>query len=162
MRLDDPTEIMGVNTRRELAYVAARLRDRKNDELMAAGVTIIDPDTTWIEPDVTVGADTVLHPGVYLQGRTTIGAGCELHSNVRVVDSVIDDDVFVNSFCVIAESRVRAGARLGPVRAPTAPVRRRRTGARRQLRRVEEDRARTRARRRTTWLISATRSSARR
>ena len=64
---------MGVNTRRELAYVAARLRDRKNDELMAAGVTIIDPDTTWIEPDVTVGPDTVLHPGVYLQGRTTVG-----------------------------------------------------------------------------------------
>jgi len=114
VRLDDPTEVMGVNTRRELAYVAARLRDRKNDELMAAGVTIIDPDTTWIEPDVTVGPDTILHPGVYLQGRTTVGGACELHSNVRVVDSVIEDDVFVNSFCVIAESRVRAGARLGP------------------------------------------------
>ncbi len=112
--LDDPTEVMGVNTRRELAYVAARLRDRKNDELMAAGVTIIDPDTTWIEPDVTVGPDTILHPGVYLQGRTTVGGACELHSNVRVVDSVIDDDVFVNSFCVIEASRVRAGATLGP------------------------------------------------
>lgn len=114
VRLDDPTEIMGVNTRSELAYVAARLRDRKNDELMAAGVTIIDPAGTWIEPDVSVGADTVLHPGVYLQGTTTIGARCELHSNVRVVDSTLDDDVFVNSFCLIAESRVRAGARLGP------------------------------------------------
>jgi len=112
--LDDPTEVMGVNTRRELAYVAARLRDRKNDELMAAGVTIIDPDTTWIEPDVTVGPDTILHPGVYLQGRTTVGGACELHSNVRVVDSVIDDDVFVNSFCLIEASRVRAGATLGP------------------------------------------------
>jgi len=112
--LDDPTEVMGVNTRRELAYVAARLRDRKSDELMAAGVTIIDPDTTWIEPDVTVGPDTILHPGVYLQGRTTVGGACELHSNVRVVDSVIDDDVFVNSFCVIEASRVRAGATLGP------------------------------------------------
>jgi bifunctional UDP-N-acetylglucosamine pyrophosphorylase/glucosamine-1-phosphate N-acetyltransferase len=114
VRLDDASEIMGVNTRRELAYVAARLRDRKNDDLMAAGVSIVDPEATWIEPDVTVGADTVLHPGVYLQGKTTIGARCELHSNVRIVDSTIDDDVFVNSFCVIAESRVRAGAKLGP------------------------------------------------
>ena len=69
--LDDPTEILGVNSRRELAVVSARLRDRKNDELMAAGVTIVDPATTWIEPDVSIGADTVLHPGVYLQGRTT-------------------------------------------------------------------------------------------
>ena len=88
MRLDDPTEILGVNSRSELADVAALLRDRKNDELMAAGVTIVDPATTWIEPDVTVGADTVLHPGVYLEGRTTVGAGCEIHSGVRIVDSV--------------------------------------------------------------------------
>jgi len=114
VRLDDPTEIMGVNTRSELSYVAARLRDRKNGELMAAGVTIVDPRATWIDPDVAVGADTVLHPGVYLQGRTTIGSRCELHSNVRVVDSSIDDDVFVNSFCLIVESRVRSGARIGP------------------------------------------------
>src|SRR4029079_9699106 len=71
VRLDDPTEVMGVNTRRELAYVGGPLRDPKNDEWMAAGGTHIDPDTTWIEPDVAVGADTVLHPGVYLQGRTT-------------------------------------------------------------------------------------------
>ena len=112
--LDDPTEILGVNSRSELAVVSAHLRDRKNEELMAAGVTIVDPAGTWIEPDVSVGPDSVLHPGVYLQGRTTIGARCELQSSVRIVDSVLGDDVFVNSFCVIVESRVRSAARIGP------------------------------------------------
>ena len=112
--LDDPTEIFGVNSRRELAVVAARLRDRKHEELMDAGVTIVDPATTWIEPDVSIGPDTVLHPGVYLQGRTTIGSGCELQSNVRLVDATLGDDVRVNSFCVVVESTVGSGARLGP------------------------------------------------
>jgi bifunctional UDP-N-acetylglucosamine pyrophosphorylase/glucosamine-1-phosphate N-acetyltransferase len=112
--LEDPTEILGVNSRRELALVAARLRDRKNADLMDSGVTIIDPATTWVEPDVTIGQDTVLHPGVYLQGRTIVGARCELQSNVRIVDSLLEDDVFVNSFTVIAESRVGSGARIGP------------------------------------------------
>jgi bifunctional UDP-N-acetylglucosamine pyrophosphorylase/glucosamine-1-phosphate N-acetyltransferase len=81
---------------------------------MAEGVTIVDPATTYIEPDVTVGPDTVIRPGVYLEGRTTIGAGCVLHSGVRIVDSTIGDGVVVNNFCVIVESVVRDGARLGP------------------------------------------------
>jgi bifunctional UDP-N-acetylglucosamine pyrophosphorylase/glucosamine-1-phosphate N-acetyltransferase len=112
--LQDPTEILGVNSRRELAAISARLRDRKNDDLMAGGVTIVDPSTTWIELDVRIGQETILHPGVYLQGRTVIGARCELQSNVRIVDGVLGDEVFVNSFCVITESTVRSGARIGP------------------------------------------------
>jgi bifunctional UDP-N-acetylglucosamine pyrophosphorylase/glucosamine-1-phosphate N-acetyltransferase len=112
--LDDAIEILGVNSRSELAIVSAHLRARKNEEVMAAGVTLIDPSTTWIEPDVAIGADTVLHPGVYLQGRTRIGTRCELQSNVRIVDGVVGDDVFVNSFCVITESRIGSGARIGP------------------------------------------------
>ncbi len=112
--LDDPTEILGVNSRRDLSVVSAHLRDRKNGALMDAGVTIVDPATTWVEPDVTIGADTVLHPGVYLQGCTRIGARCELQSNVRIVDGTLADDVFVNSFSVINESHVGAGARIGP------------------------------------------------
>jgi bifunctional UDP-N-acetylglucosamine pyrophosphorylase / glucosamine-1-phosphate N-acetyltransferase len=81
---------------------------------MAAGVTIVDPSATWIESDVTIGPDTILHPGVYLQGQTAVGARCELHSNVRIVDSVLEDNVFVNSFCLIRESHLRSGAQLGP------------------------------------------------
>ena len=60
---------------------------------MAAGVTIEDPATTYIDRDVTIGADTIVHPGVSLEGRTTIGAGCEIHSGVRIVNSQIGDRV---------------------------------------------------------------------
>ena len=87
MRLEDPREILGVNSRKELADVSAILKTTKNDELMASGVTIVDPATAWIGPDVTIGADTIIHPGVYLEGRTRIGSNCVIHSGVRIVDS---------------------------------------------------------------------------
>ena len=112
--LDDTREILGVNSRKELSDVTTILNIRRAEDLMAAGVTIIDPATTWIGPDVAVGADTVIHPGVYLEGRTRIGSRCVINSGVRIVDSVLDDEVTINNFCVICESRVAAGARVGP------------------------------------------------
>ena len=112
--LDDPREILGVNSRRELADVTAILKTTRNEELMAAGVTLIDPASAWIGPDVVVGADTIIYPNVYLEGRTRVGAGCEIHACVRIVDSTIDDGVVVQNFCVISESRIRSGARIGP------------------------------------------------
>ena len=112
--LDDSREILGVNSRRELADVTAILKTRRNDELMAAGVSIVDPASAWIGPDVVVGADTVIHPNVYLEGRTTIGTHCQIHAGVRIVDSTIDDGVIVNNYCVITESHVASGARIGP------------------------------------------------
>jgi bifunctional UDP-N-acetylglucosamine pyrophosphorylase / glucosamine-1-phosphate N-acetyltransferase len=114
LTLDDPREILGVNSRKELADVTRILRDRKNEELMAAGVTIVDPATTWVGPDVSVGADTVLHPNVFLEGRTTIGANCVVHASVRIVDSTIGDRVTINNFCVIRESEVESGVQIGP------------------------------------------------
>ena len=90
------------------------LRQRKNEELMAAGVTIEDPATTYIEPDVEVGADTVIHPGVHLQGKTRIGVGCEVQSGVRILDSTLGDRVTVNNFCVLIGAEVASGARIGP------------------------------------------------
>jgi bifunctional UDP-N-acetylglucosamine pyrophosphorylase / glucosamine-1-phosphate N-acetyltransferase len=110
----DAREILGVNSRKELADVTRVLKERKVDALMASGVTIVDPATTWIEPDVEVGADTVLHPGVYLEGRTRIGSGCEIHSGVRIVDSTIGDGVVINNFCVIRQSTIASGAQVGP------------------------------------------------
>jgi bifunctional UDP-N-acetylglucosamine pyrophosphorylase / glucosamine-1-phosphate N-acetyltransferase len=112
--LDDAREILGVNSRKELADVTATLRTTRVDDVMAAGVTVVDPASAWIGPDVEIGQDTILHPNVYLEGRTRIGRGCEIHSSVRIVDSTIDDAVVINNFCVILESRVRAGARVGP------------------------------------------------
>jgi bifunctional UDP-N-acetylglucosamine pyrophosphorylase/glucosamine-1-phosphate N-acetyltransferase len=112
--LDDPREILGVNSRKELAEVAAILKMTKNESLMAAGVTIVDPATAYIAPDVEIGPDTVIHPGVHLEGRTRIGSRCEIHPGVRILDSVLDDEVVVNSFCVINSAHVSTGARIGP------------------------------------------------
>jgi len=112
--LDDPREITGVNSRKELAEVTAILNQSRNETLMAAGVTIVDPATTWIGPDVSIGADTILHPNVHLEGHTRIGAGCVIHASVRIVDSTLDDGVVINNFCVITESRIASGAQVGP------------------------------------------------
>jgi bifunctional UDP-N-acetylglucosamine pyrophosphorylase / glucosamine-1-phosphate N-acetyltransferase len=112
--LSDRNEILGVNSRRELADVATILRSRKNDELMAAGVTLVDPATAYIDPDVTIGADTIIHPGVYLEGRTRIGAHCEIHSGVRLVNTTVDDGAVIHNFCVMFDSHVAGGAQVGP------------------------------------------------
>jgi bifunctional UDP-N-acetylglucosamine pyrophosphorylase/glucosamine-1-phosphate N-acetyltransferase len=114
VRLEDFREILGVNSRKELADVAAILRTTRNDDLMAAGVSIVDPSSTWIEADVAVGRDTVIHPNVHLEGSTRIGERCEIHAGVRIVDSTIEDGVVVQNFCVIRESHIRAGAQVGP------------------------------------------------
>jgi len=107
-------EIRGINSRAELAEVTCIVRQRKNQELMAAGVTIEDPAATYIDRDVEVGADTVIHPGVFLEGRTKIGAGCEIHAGVRIVDSELGDRVMVRNFCVITGARIAEGAVVGP------------------------------------------------
>jgi bifunctional UDP-N-acetylglucosamine pyrophosphorylase/glucosamine-1-phosphate N-acetyltransferase len=112
--LDDAREVLGVNDRRELAEVTAIMKRARIDALMADGVTVVDPSSTWIGPDVVVGADTVLHPGVYLEGRTRIGRGCTINSGVRIVDSTLADDVVVNNFCVILASHIARGAQVGP------------------------------------------------
>ena len=112
--VNDPNEIAGVNSRMELAEVGAVVRNARNDELMAAGVTLVDPASTWIGPDVVVGPDTVIHPNVQLEGRTRIGNDCVIHSGVRIVDSEIGSRVTINNHCVITESRVHDGARIGP------------------------------------------------
>jgi bifunctional UDP-N-acetylglucosamine pyrophosphorylase/glucosamine-1-phosphate N-acetyltransferase len=107
-------EIRGINSRGELAAVSRIVRDQKNAELMASGVTIDDPATAYIDRDVTVGADTVIHPCVFLEGRTTIGAGCEIHSGARIVDSQIGDRVVVLNHSVINRSHVADDASVGP------------------------------------------------
>lgn len=112
--VDDPEEIRGVNSRTELAEVSAIVRQKKNEELMAAGVTIIDPATTYIGPDVQIGSDTVIHPGVVIEGQTRIGSACEIQAYVRIVDSDIADRTTINSFCLLVGARVAAEASIGP------------------------------------------------
>jgi bifunctional UDP-N-acetylglucosamine pyrophosphorylase/glucosamine-1-phosphate N-acetyltransferase len=112
--VDDPQEIRGINSRTELAEVSRIVRQTKNEELMAAGVTLIDPATTYVDADVVVGPDTVIHPGVVLEGHTKIGAACEIHSNVRIVDTEIADRSTILNFCLILGSRIAEGASVGP------------------------------------------------
>jgi bifunctional UDP-N-acetylglucosamine pyrophosphorylase/glucosamine-1-phosphate N-acetyltransferase len=112
--VDNPAEIRGINSRTELAEVSRIVRQTKNEELMAAGVTIIDPATTYIDSDVEVGADTVIHPGVSIEGQSRIGAACEIQSHVRIVGSEIGDRSVIHNFCLIIGSRIAESASVGP------------------------------------------------
>ena len=110
----NPNEIRGINSRIELAAVSRIVRENKNAELMAAGVTLEDPATAYIDGEVTIGPDTIVHPGVSIEGLTTIGAGCEIHSGVRIVNSRIGDRVQVFNHCVITDSSVADDVNVGP------------------------------------------------
>jgi bifunctional UDP-N-acetylglucosamine pyrophosphorylase / glucosamine-1-phosphate N-acetyltransferase len=112
--VEHPEEIRGINSRHELAEAGVLVRQRKNEELMAAGVTLVDPATTYIDPAVEIGPDTVIQPGVVIEGRTTIGSACDIEAHVRIIDSVLGDRVTVKNFCVIVDSRIAAGASIGP------------------------------------------------
>jgi bifunctional UDP-N-acetylglucosamine pyrophosphorylase / glucosamine-1-phosphate N-acetyltransferase len=114
LMVDNVEEIRGINSRTELAEVSMLVRQTKNEELMAAGVTLIDPATTYVDPDVEIGRDTVIHPGVIIEGSTRIGSACEIQGHVRIVDSEIGDQVNVNNFCLIVGARVADGAAVGP------------------------------------------------
>lgn len=107
-------EIQGINSRAELASVGANLRQRRNLELMASGVTIEDPATTYIDADVQVGADSVIRPGVTLERGTVVGCGVTIHSGVRISASTIADEATVLDHSLITDSSVGPGASIGP------------------------------------------------
>ena len=105
-------EIRGINSRTELAEGSQMVRQQKNEELMAAGVTIIDPATTYIDSDVEVGADTVIHPFVFLELGTKVGVACEIHAGSRIVNSTISNRVLIRNHSVITDAVVAGGAAL--------------------------------------------------
>jgi bifunctional UDP-N-acetylglucosamine pyrophosphorylase/glucosamine-1-phosphate N-acetyltransferase len=102
----DPAEAEGVNTRVELAAAGAALRERINHEHMLAGVTIVDPPTTWIEPTVTLEADAVVHPFTELRGATTVAAGAQVGPHVVAVDASIGSGALVGPFCYLRPGTV--------------------------------------------------------
>jgi bifunctional UDP-N-acetylglucosamine pyrophosphorylase / glucosamine-1-phosphate N-acetyltransferase len=110
----DPVEALGVNDRRQLAGLAVIQRRRILDRLMTEGVTVLDPATTYVDDTVVVGADTTLHPGVVLEGATTIGEDCVIGTGSHVSSSRLADGVRLKPYCVITESEVQEGAELGP------------------------------------------------
>ncbi len=113
IHLDDPTEALGVNDRLQLAEAGAILNQRKLQQLMADGVTIIDPSSTYIDVDVTVGMDSIIWPGTILRGQTHIGARCALGPQTMIVDSRLGDDCRA-TYSVIEEARMERGANIGP------------------------------------------------
>ena len=102
----DPAETAGVNTRVELAAATAVLRDRINEAHMLAGVTIVDPETTWIEPTVTLEADAVVHPFSVLRGSTAVAAGAEIGPHAVAVDAAIGAGALVGPFCYLRPGTV--------------------------------------------------------
>jgi bifunctional UDP-N-acetylglucosamine pyrophosphorylase / glucosamine-1-phosphate N-acetyltransferase len=114
LRHSNAEEVLGVNTRIELADLERKLRDRKLRELMLSGVTIVDPATTYINQDVEVGQDTVIFPQVIIEGATRIGSGCTIQSWTRMKNMEIGDNVTIRNSCVLEDSMIHDGATVGP------------------------------------------------
>jgi bifunctional UDP-N-acetylglucosamine pyrophosphorylase/glucosamine-1-phosphate N-acetyltransferase len=106
-------EAGGVNDRAELAAAAAALRRRLLERLMAAGVTVVDPATTFVDVDVEVGADTVLEPLTFLEAGTRVGARCGIGPNARLVGCTVDDGASVAQSLAV-KAHIGAGALVGP------------------------------------------------
>ena len=112
-KLEDNREILGVNSKVELSLAGEILRQRKNIELMEKGAILIDPKSTYVEESVEVGRDTVLYPGVFLQGNTKIGENCEILGNSRIIDTIVGNNVRIES-SVLEESVVEDKVTIGP------------------------------------------------
>ena len=111
---DNYHEVLGANTRAELAEMDQNMRKAKCEELMAAGATIFYPQSCVIDSDVEIGPDTVIEPYVQLLGKTSVGGDCRIRSYSVIRDSTVGDGVIILPGCVIDESSVRDGATLGP------------------------------------------------
>ena len=113
-RSPDPEAPIGVNTRADLAAAGAILRDRINRGHMLAGTTIVDPATTWIEPDVELEPDSTIHPFTQLRGKTRVGAGAEIGPHAVAVDAEIGPGVLIGPFAYLRPgSVVGEGAKIG-------------------------------------------------
>lgn len=106
-------EIAGVNSRVQLSEAEKIMRKRINIRHMMNGITMIDPDSTYIDVDVEIGRDTIVYPGNVIQGKTTIGQKCVLYPNSRICDSIVDNEVTIQN-SVILESRIGEKTTIGP------------------------------------------------
>lgn len=111
--LEDSHEAIGVNTRVHLAEAEAVLRARINRQWMLAGVTLVDPSATYIEPDVTIGQDTTIHPNTHLRGATSVGENCTLGPNTIINDTVIGSRSTVIA-SVLEAAQVEDDVHIGP------------------------------------------------
>jgi bifunctional UDP-N-acetylglucosamine pyrophosphorylase / glucosamine-1-phosphate N-acetyltransferase len=110
----DPNEAIGVNDRKQLAAVTALQRRRILDRLMEAGVTILDPASTYIEDTVTIGPDTTIHPQVVIEGQSAIGGECVVGVGSHISSCRLGDRVTLLPYCVLRDSVIEDAATLGP------------------------------------------------
>jgi bifunctional UDP-N-acetylglucosamine pyrophosphorylase/glucosamine-1-phosphate N-acetyltransferase len=110
----EPEEVLGVNTRQELAHASGAVYARKAEELQARGVTVLDASRTWVDPRVRIGRDSILYPNVIIEGPTILGEGCVVLPGCRIVGCRIGRDVQIKDHSVLLDSRIGDGAQVGP------------------------------------------------
>ena len=115
MTTADREEIMGVNDRVQLAEAARILRRRINRNLMLSGVSLVDPDHTYIDQDVTIGQDTLIHSNCSITGRTVVGAGCLIESNVSIRECRIGNDCHIKTASVLEDAELYNNVAVGPM-----------------------------------------------
>lgn len=112
--MTDKNVAFGVNSQAELAQATKMVFQKSVEKLMAAGVMVIDPATTYVEESVEVGASSVLYPGVHLKGKTKIGQFCVIENNCVISDSVIGASVHIRASCYIEKTLIKEKATVGP------------------------------------------------
>jgi bifunctional UDP-N-acetylglucosamine pyrophosphorylase/glucosamine-1-phosphate N-acetyltransferase len=110
----DETEIAGINSRRDLAGAYEMINKRVLQRLMDNGVTIVDPENTYVEEDVKIGRDTIIHPGMHIKGGTVIGKNCRIGPCGVIDNCRVENGSEIKFSCYLAESRVRTGSIVGP------------------------------------------------
>jgi bifunctional UDP-N-acetylglucosamine pyrophosphorylase/glucosamine-1-phosphate N-acetyltransferase len=114
LRIEDPDECLGINDRAQLAQANRAMRQRINEGWMAQGVTLLDPETTYIDATVEIGADTVIEPGCCITGATSIGSGVVIKANCYIEDSRLDDDVVFGPYSHLRpHSHLMDGVKIG-------------------------------------------------
>jgi bifunctional UDP-N-acetylglucosamine pyrophosphorylase / glucosamine-1-phosphate N-acetyltransferase len=114
MLIADPNEALGINDRAQLAEVDAIFRERKRQHLMAAGVTLVKPETITVDAAVEIGMDTIVEPFAQILGHTKIGADCKIGACSIVQNSVLEDEVEIGAFTMVSSSHLERGAHAGP------------------------------------------------
>jgi len=111
---EDPQEVAGINTRVQLAEAERVLRDRIRERLMLDGVTLVDPETIYVDDDVQIGRDTTVWPCTFILGRTTVGSDCQIGPHATVRDCDVGDGVLIRHGSLVTDSQVGDEATLGP------------------------------------------------
>lgn len=114
VQAEDPLEILGVNTREELAIMEKMLQERINRKWMEAGVTMKDPETTYIEEEVVIGKDTSIGPNTHLLGKTVVGERCRIDGSAYVTNARLGNEVHLRFSVVLTDCRIGDGALIGP------------------------------------------------